>query len=70
MEKKKKKLSGPELLLICMHSDGFSLGKQGCQIFIGATYQNGKNIPNDYKLYQITLKYTKWPLNITNGHII
>jgi hypothetical protein len=28
--------------------------KQGCQIFRSATYQNGKNIPNDPK-------NTKWP---------
>jgi hypothetical protein len=27
---------------------------QGCQIFLGATYQNGKNVP-------------KWPQNIPNG---
>jgi hypothetical protein len=30
---------------------------QGCQIFLGTTYQNEK-------------KYTKWPLNMTNGHKI
>jgi hypothetical protein len=34
---------------------------QGCQIFIGTTYQNRKNIPNDQKLYEIATKYTKWP---------
>jgi hypothetical protein len=28
--------------------------KQGCQIFLGTTYQNGK-------------KYTKWPQNRPNG---
>jgi hypothetical protein len=35
-------------------------GEQGCQIFLGATYQKVINVPNDYK-------YTKWPLNITIG---
>jgi hypothetical protein len=30
---------------------------QGCQIFLGTTYQNGG-------------KYTKWPQNIPNGHYI
>jgi hypothetical protein len=35
--------------------------KQGCQIFLGTTYKNGKNIPNDHKIYQIVTKYTKWP---------
>jgi hypothetical protein len=27
---------------------------QGCQIFIGTTYQNGENI------YQTTIDYAKW----------
>jgi hypothetical protein len=31
---------------------------QGCQIFRGTTYPNGKNVP---KLYQTAIKYTKWP---------
>jgi hypothetical protein len=35
---------------------------QGCQIFIGATYQNGKNIPNDHKIYQMAIQFNKWPL--------
>jgi hypothetical protein len=35
---------------------------QGCQIFLGTTYQNGK-------IYQITIKYTKWP-NRPDGHTI
>jgi hypothetical protein len=29
---------------------------QGCQIFLGTKYQNKKNIPNDYKIYQIATK--------------
>jgi hypothetical protein len=35
--------------------------------FVGTTYQNGKNIPNKYKTYQMTILYTKWPLNSANG---
>jgi hypothetical protein len=31
---------------------------QGCQIYLGTTYQNGKNIPNDHKMYQMAVKYT------------
>jgi hypothetical protein len=27
------------------------LSCQGCQIFLATTYQNGKNIPNDHKMY-------------------
>jgi hypothetical protein len=34
--------------------------EQGCQIFLGTTYQNGK-------IYRITIKYTKWPQTISNG---
>jgi hypothetical protein len=42
---------------------GLAASDQGCQIFLGITYQNGKNIPkrpqnipNGYKIYQITVK--------------
>jgi hypothetical protein len=31
------------------------------RFFLVQTYQNGKNIPNDYKLYQTALHYAKWP---------
>jgi signal transduction histidine kinase len=31
------------------------------RFFLIQTYQNGKNIPNDHKLYQTTIKYTKRP---------
>jgi hypothetical protein len=34
------------------------------------TYQNGKNIPNDHRLFQPAINETKWPYNITNGHKI
>jgi hypothetical protein len=37
---------------------GFKL-KRGCQIFILATYQNGKIYQNDHKIYQMAIKYTK-----------
>jgi hypothetical protein len=37
-----------------------SLG-QGCQIFIGAWYQNRKNVPNEHKTYQMVIKFSKWP---------
>jgi hypothetical protein len=40
---------------------------QGCQIFLGATYQNWEkytkrqhNIPNYHEIYQMVMKYTKW----------
>jgi hypothetical protein len=33
----------------------FSVSYQGCQIFLGTTYQNGE-------------KYTKWPQNVPNGY--
>jgi hypothetical protein len=31
------------------------------------TYQNGKNLPHDHKLYQTVIDYTKWVYNIPNG---
>jgi hypothetical protein len=36
---------------------------------LAQTYQKtGKYIPNDRKLYQTAINYTKWPKNIPNGH--
>jgi hypothetical protein len=33
--------------------------KQGCQIFLGRTYQIGENIPNKCtKMYRMAIKYT------------
>jgi hypothetical protein len=50
------------------HAAGMS-EHQGCQIFLGTTYQNGKNIPKDHKIYQMATKYTKWPQNIPTSSI-
>jgi hypothetical protein len=44
--------------------------KQGCQIYLGTKYQNGENIPNCHKIYQVAIKYFPWPLNKQNGHKI
>jgi hypothetical protein len=30
--------------------------------------KNGENIPEEHKLYQKAINYTKWWLNIPNGH--
>jgi hypothetical protein len=30
---------------------------QGCQIFLITTYQNGKNVPNNHKIYQMAVQY-------------
>jgi hypothetical protein len=38
------------------------------RFFLFQTYQNGKNIPNDHKLYQNAVSYTKWPKYIPNCH--
>jgi hypothetical protein len=36
-----------------------STSSQGCQIFLGTTNQNGKNIPNDHNIpYQMVIKYS------------
>jgi hypothetical protein len=36
---------------------------QSCQICLGATYQNGKNIPNKLKIDQMAIKCKKLPQN-------
>jgi hypothetical protein len=43
---------------------------QGCQIILGTKYQNGKNIPNYHKLYQMSMKYNKRPQNGPSVHEI
>jgi hypothetical protein len=42
------------------HPD-FGAGDMVEFIFLGTTYQNGKNIPINHKIYQMGLKYIKWP---------
>jgi hypothetical protein len=55
--------------------------QQVCQIFLGTTYQSGKNmttkytkwpqnLSNDHKIYQMTTKSIKWPQNLSNDHKI
>jgi hypothetical protein len=41
----------------------------GLPDFFGTTYQNGKNIPNNHKIFQMALEYIKWPQKIPNDHI-
>jgi hypothetical protein len=41
---------------------------QGCQIFLGTLYQNRKNVPNEYNMYQMAIKYPKCLYSIPNGH--
>jgi hypothetical protein len=47
-----------------------ALSYQGWLIILDTTYQKGKNIPNDHKMYQMDIKYTKWQSIIPNGHNI
>jgi hypothetical protein len=46
---------------------GVGGGEQGCQIFLSTTYQNGRNMPNDQKIYQRAIKYIQLLYNIPNG---
>jgi hypothetical protein len=41
----------------------FLCQEQCCQIFLGAAYQNRKNVPNNHKIYQMVTKYTEWLYN-------
>jgi hypothetical protein len=38
--------------------------EEGYHIFVGTTYQNGENIPNDQKYTNWTENLPKWPQNI------
>jgi hypothetical protein len=44
------------------------IGTQACQIFLGKTYQDGKNIPNDKQVHQMAIKNSKWLYDRPNGH--
>jgi hypothetical protein len=37
---------------------------QGCQIFLGAKYQNGGKYTKLTQIDQMDKKYTKWPQNV------
>jgi hypothetical protein len=50
------------ILLMLNRLSPKNCGEQGCQIFLGTTYQNRKQI------YQITTKHIKCPQNIPNVH--
>jgi hypothetical protein len=50
--------TGHDAFVISLHL------RQGCQIFLGTTYQNGKEI------YQIIIKYTNRPQNVPRSHKI
>jgi hypothetical protein len=44
--------------------------EQGCQIFLGTTFQKGKKYTKLPKIYQIAIKYAKWPERMSNGRKI
>jgi hypothetical protein len=60
------------LIIILIDSEKIIIGlcSRVARFFLFQTYQNGKNIPNDQKLYKKAINYTKWQQNIPNGHKI
>jgi hypothetical protein len=42
-------------------SDVRTTGIRVARFFSGPNKQKEKNIPNEHKLYQTAIKYTKWP---------
>jgi hypothetical protein len=34
---------------------------QGCQTFLGTTYQKMKIVPNEHKIYRMAIAFTNWP---------
>jgi hypothetical protein len=47
-----------ESIVIVPH-DFYGFPIESCQIFLGTTYQNRKNIPNGYEIYRMAIAYTK-----------
>jgi hypothetical protein len=45
----------------------WNLRARVARFFLVQICQNGKNVPNDHKLYQKAVNYTKWPQNIPSG---
>jgi hypothetical protein len=61
------KLRGTADILFFYKNKKRTVFNQGSHIFLGATYQKGKNtqnVPNGHKMYQLAVKYTKWLENI------
>jgi hypothetical protein len=69
-EKLEKKSSfRPFSSLFGLHSLFYVHTHQGCQIFLGPTYQNiAKKVFNGRKRHQLALKYIEEPENTPNGH--
>jgi hypothetical protein len=40
------------------------------RFFLVHDTKTGNNVPNEHKIYQMVIKYLKWPQHITNGHKI
>jgi hypothetical protein len=55
----------------CQPMSSFTL-EQGCQIFLGPTYQKPEKINQmaTRYTYEMRAQYTKWPQNVPNGHKI
>jgi hypothetical protein len=49
-------------------ADSWVIATQGCQIFLGTAYQNGKIHQRIIKCTKETQQYTNVPKNIPNGH--
>jgi hypothetical protein len=57
-EKKNRKVFLNQLFFVVLGGH-YRRWEQDCQIFLGTTYQNGKSIPNNHKIYQMATKYSK-----------
>jgi hypothetical protein len=45
----------------CVAALARNVSKSGLPDFFVTIYQNGENIPHYHKIYQLAIKYIKWP---------
>jgi hypothetical protein len=60
-----------EFSLFCQHAHERMYTFLACKVarfFIVQVTNTEKTIPNETKLYEMTIKYTKWTFNRPNGH--
>jgi exonuclease V gamma subunit len=71
-EKKKKKKTTFLFGFFCKYKDLFaqsyvSLSQRVARFFLGHFTKTGRNVQHEHNMYQMVIKYPKWPKNMTNG---
>jgi hypothetical protein len=66
----KKDNARSNFLCIANYNEGKSFPCRVARFFSEQHTKTGKYKPNDHKMQQMAMRYTKWLSNITNGHKI